>query len=129
MKLTMYERLALLNVLPGQGNFVELTIIGNLRTRLLPSEQEIEDFEIVVDGALTIVKKPADETIVDIEVSDRAREVVTRALKERDTGGTLTLPDVPLYEKFVGMPELPDGELTNGESATAEAERLTQEHA
>lgn len=105
MKLTIAERIALLNVLPPQGNVVTLRIISSLQKELSFSEEEIQCYKIITEKstegiAITWDEDYASET-KDIEIGETLHGIIVKQLKELDVQSKLVLGMLPLYEKFV----------------------------
>ena len=48
---SVFDRFALLQLLPDKGNFVTLRVIHELQQELSLSEEEISAFEVIVDNA------------------------------------------------------------------------------
>ena len=100
MKLNMLERLKVLQMLPETGTFITLNIIQKLKDSLAPTEKELKDFEVVEkDGNISWNKKGTEE--VDIEIGEKATDVVVEALKKLDSEEKLTPQHISIYEKFV----------------------------
>lgn len=99
MKLGIAERIRLLGILPEKGNIVTLKIVGDLRSELSFSEEEIRDFGLNVTNDRIIWNDGAEEK--EVTFGDQATLLVARALKELNEKEELTLADVGLFEKFV----------------------------
>ena len=100
MKLILLERLKLLEMLPAEGSFVTLNIVNKLRESLAPTEAELKEFELVEkDGQLTWNEKGREER--EIEVGEKATDIIVKALKQLDSEGKLTAHHLSIYEKFV----------------------------
>lgn len=100
MKLSIKNRLRLLAILPAQGNLLTLKIVRKLREELSFSEQEHKDFEIkIVDGSIKWKKGVEDK---EIELGDKAKEIVEKRLRELNDKEELTVPDIDLWEIFIG---------------------------
>ncbi len=100
MKLDVGERIRLLGILPEKGNLLTLKIVSALRDDLSFSEKDHKDFKIVVKmDRITWADKAKKK---DVKIGDQAKEIIVKSLKELDAKEELTLPDVPLWEKFIG---------------------------
>lgn len=99
MKLNVLERLALLSVLPKEGNFATLKIVRKLREDLSFSEEEIKRFGIedLPDGRMTWKKEEEKE----IQFGEKAIDIITKALKKLNETEQLTQDHLSVYEKFV----------------------------
>ena len=106
MKLNIPERIALLNVLPSEGNIVTLRVIRELQTRLSFSEEEIEEYGInntmLPDGRATIKWNPdkANET-KDVKIGKAGMSAIVERLKRLSATNRLHISMLPIYEKFV----------------------------
>lgn len=100
MNLTVGERIALLQLLPKEGNFVTLKIVRDLQGALSFSESEIEEYSIVENGGHVRWNTDADEG-ADVEVGEKALDIITTALRQADEEERLTQATFELYERFV----------------------------
>ncbi len=110
MRLTIAERMSLLDMLPVQGNIVTLRAITSLRLNLSMSEEEIKEYEIKTvrseDGKVFVQWAPEfDKTRIDIPMSDHEKGIVTREILQLDQQSKLTINQLPLYEYFVDLKE------------------------
>jgi len=100
VKLNVKARLRLLAILPEQGNLLTLKIVRELREELSFSEKEHKELSFRTKGNMTMWSdKVKPKTI---KFGDQAKELVGKALKELDGKDELTLPDLDLWEMFVG---------------------------
>lgn len=100
MKLKVKDRLTLLGLLPKEGDFISLKVVRQLQNDLSFSEKEIKRYKFRQEGS--IVKW--DEKIAqekEIEIGDKAKEIIANALKEMNEKKKLTLNSIDLYERFV----------------------------
>jgi len=110
MKLNISERVALLGVLPSEGNIVTLRIIRELQGRLSFTEQELKQYSlkntVLPDGNVSLTWNPklASRT-KDIEIGETANSVIVGQLKKLSDQNKLQVNMVPLYERFVEKPE------------------------
>ena len=100
MKLNLLERFTVLQILPQKGNFATLNIVRKLQEALAPSEEEFKKYEIKQDGDQTKWNKKGLEE-VEIQLGEKAIEIVVSTLKELDKENTLTPQHLTIYEKFV----------------------------
>lgn len=100
MVLKVKDRIQLLNVLPGTGSIVTLKIVRALRERLSFSEDDIKTFGIKESGEM-INWEPSSDTGTEIEIGEKAHEIIVDAFKTASSKGELTLDMVDLYDKFV----------------------------
>jgi hypothetical protein len=99
MKLSVADRIHLLDILPAEGSFIAVKIARQLREDLSFSEEELERFGIVQDGQA--VSWTSDEP-KDVEIGKAAERIIADALKAKDSSGKLTEAYISLYETFVG---------------------------
>lgn len=105
LSLNIPERIALLNVLPPEGNVVTLRLVRELQNKLSFSEDEIEEFRIkntVIDGRASTTW---DENFSDKEkvivLGDATQGIIEKRLKMLDGQNRLHISMLPLYEKVV----------------------------
>jgi len=114
MELTVQERINLMDILPRQGNFVELKIVRNLREELDFSEEELQKGEITIvpltDGRANWVSKAPNKVVKDCNITELAEGIILTALKTLDEQKKLRAAHLTLYEKFVLAKEEPPKE-------------------
>lgn len=106
MKLTISERVSLLNVLPPQGNVVTLRIVQELRTELGFTEKELKAYKMKntpSEGGGSFITWDEDfaKTTKEIKIGKVANGVIVGALKKLDRQQQLHITMLPLYDKFV----------------------------
>ena len=101
VKLNLAERFEALKLLPAQGNFATLKIVGDLRTSLAPSEEEFELFELKQVGDQIIWDAKAGAVEVEISMGNKAADLIKDGLKKLDEQELLGAQHITLYEKFV----------------------------
>ena len=106
MRLTIAERMGLLNTLPPQGSVATLRIIQDLQKKLSFSEEEFERFRVKQkaepDGKAWIEWAPEyDKERVDIPISKVESGIISQALMKLDQAGQLQFTALPLWEYFV----------------------------
>ncbi|KKN23993.1 hypothetical protein LCGC14_0899310 [marine sediment metagenome] len=114
MLLNVKQRLLLLNILPGESNYITLKVIREQQERLSFSEEELKRLKVKREGDRYIW----DETIdvpVDIEIGESARGVIKLAFRELDQQGQLKVEFLPLYEHFMEGEDWPPSEDTADE--------------
>ena len=100
MKLNLAERFKILQILPKEGNFVTLNIVGELQKELAPSEEEFKEFEITQkDTQITWNIKGSKEK--EIKVGEKASDIISEELEKLDKENKLTAQDISIYKKFV----------------------------
>jgi hypothetical protein len=100
MKLDVSERIRLLGILPEKGNLLTLKIVRTLHDDLSFSEKELKDWKIVTTNDRITWGHNAKEK--EVEIGDQAKEIIVKTLKEMDEKEQLTIPDIRLWDKFVG---------------------------
>ena len=102
MKLTVLERIALLGVLPAEGDFVTLKIVRELRENLSFDEAEVKQLKVKQEGQ-QITWEAGAETPggKEVKIGEKATDVIVAALKKLNSDKKLTDQHFSLYEKFV----------------------------
>ena len=99
MELDVRERLILISVIPQEGNFVTLKVIRGLQGALSFSEAEHKLYNFVEsDGTVTWDDKT--EQVKEVEIGEKATDIIVEALKKLDESKQLKLEHYSLYEKF-----------------------------
>ena len=113
MKLTVFERAVLVNVLPKEGNFKTLKTVRKLREDLSLTEEEGELYKVAFlpgdkdspEGKMTWKTVDDDGTPIpqekEIEVSKLGSELIQGILEKLNEQGKLTMEHYSLYEKFI----------------------------
>ena len=106
MELNIVERIALLNVLPNEGNIITLRILKDLRSALSFTEGELEKFKMKTttfpDGRMSIVwDEDFNKETSEIEIGKAAHGIVVQALTSLDRRQQLKTEAITIYEKFV----------------------------
>lgn len=100
MKLNISERIALLQILPAEGDFVTLRVLGDMQKAIGFSEKDLKEYNIVTkDNRVTWDAKGAKE--VEIELGEKASEIIKDALLNLDKEKKLKGEHITIYEKFV----------------------------
>ncbi|MCJ7828250.1 MAG: hypothetical protein MUP81_00720 [Dehalococcoidia bacterium] len=100
MKLSVRERLVILSVLPPEGDFITLKVVGKLKNDLSFSEDEIKLYKFVqAESSVTWDNKIEQEKA--IEIGTKAKTVIAEALEKLDKEKKLREDHISIYEKFV----------------------------
>ena len=101
MKLNIAERIALLQILPAEGDFTTLKVLRGLQEKVGFSEEDHKKFKIkrIGDRISWNPKEGARE--VKIELGDKAKEIIKDVLLNLDKGKKLKSEHFSLYEKFI----------------------------
>jgi len=98
MKLNVLERITLLQILPKEGTYVTFKILIDLKARLAFNEKEIKEFGVEENEGQIRWKKSTDK---EIEVGEKATDIVVDVLKKLDKDGKINDNNVLLFEKFI----------------------------
>ena len=98
MRLSVADRLALLNILPQEGDITTLKIVRKLREELSFSEEEHAILQFQNDGQM-IRWNPLEDK--DVEVGEKATDIISDAFKELNKQKKISVDWVELYERFV----------------------------
>lgn len=99
-KLTVMERLVLLNILPKEGDFTTIKLLRKLRENLSFDEEEHKKLMFVQDGDQVRWNMEA-LTDKHIAIGEKAGDIIQDALKKLNDEKKLTNEHFSLYEKFV----------------------------
>ena len=99
-KLSITDRIHLLNMLPQENNAVTLRIIRDLKKKLSFSEWEIKEYEMTMDG--TRVKWSEEKAKPkEVEFGDTALELIKKELEKLDKEMKLHDTQLEVYDKFM----------------------------
>jgi len=101
MLLNTFDRLILLNVLPKEGDITTLKIIRKLKDDLSFSEEEHTALQFKNEDGNIMWKEEADIK-KEIEIGEKATDIIAEALKKLNKERKLTEAHIPVFEKFVG---------------------------
>ena len=100
MELNVKDRLLLLSVLPKEGNITTLKIVRKLREDLSFSEEEHKELNFQEsDGKLAWDMAANGDK--EIEIGEKASNVIVEALKELDRNKKLHEEHLPIWEMFI----------------------------
>ena len=100
LSLNVFERLSVLQTLPPSGNFITMKIVRDLQDKLSFTEEEIKELEIKERND-AVSWNPKGNEPKEIEIGEKAMDIVVDSFKKMDEEGKLTLRTLPLYEKLV----------------------------
>lgn len=109
MKLEVHERIALLNILPKEGDYAALKTLRRAREMLSFTPEEIKLYEITSSvGANGIPQtswssQKAAENIKDCPVDEYTTNLIRESLQTMSKKHKLTDEYYSLYEKFIVM--------------------------
>ena len=103
MKLEVHERIALLDILPKQGDYVGLQALRKAREIISFTQDEQEFYELKIgdDKKWHWDGTKASQKVLDAPIEQYIVETIREKLAEMDNGGTLNELYVSLYEKFI----------------------------
>lgn len=119
MKLGVFDRLVLLNILPREGDILSLRQVRRLREALSFSDEEHAALGLhVCSGPNTdcdrcsadpaaagqVHWKTEAEVLKEVDIGPRAAQIITDALKALNDGRKLREEHIPLFERFVEEP-------------------------
>lgn len=100
MKLTVLERLNLLNLLPQKEDIAILKIIRDLKSSLSLTEEEFKEFNVKNEnGMLAWNEKGLEER--EVRVGEMATQICVDSLKRANKEKLLTEQHISLYDKFI----------------------------
>ena len=99
MKLNVFERVILLNVLPKTGNFTNLKILRKLGESLSFNEEENAKLNFRQEGEMTLWNEV--EIIKNIKIGNVATALIVKELTKLDEEEKLTNDHFSLCEKFL----------------------------
>jgi len=100
MELNVRERLMLVSVLPKEGDITTLKIIRKLREDLSFSEEEHKVLNFKHQNNMTIWDDAVDVK-KEIEIGEKATDVITEALETLSKNKKLHEDHLPLWEMFI----------------------------
>lgn len=99
-KLTIPERVHILNLLPNEGSFVTLRVIREISSIVGFSASEIVNYDIKEsNGEITWNDLGNKET--SINLIDEQAEIIRKELRKKDADETLNMGIYSVYEKFM----------------------------
>ncbi len=99
MKLSVGDRLILLNVLPQQGDIITLRIVRDLQSALSFSEKEHKQLKFSQEGQRV---NWTGEVNKAVPIGPKAHIVIQTELEKQSQAGNLPMQAVELYERFCG---------------------------
>ena len=103
MKLGVFDRLILLNILPKEGDFTTIKQVREMREDLSFNDEELGLLQFKTDEKSGNIQWKADVVGErDINFKPTANSMIVDALKKLSTDKKLTEQHYGLYEKFVG---------------------------
>lgn len=100
MKLSILDRLALLNALPKEGDITVLKVVRKLQDDLSFSEEEHKKLNFRQEDERLLWDDEGDMDR-EIEIGEKATDVIVRALRSLNEHGKLHIDAINVYERFV----------------------------
>lgn len=99
-KLTVPERIHVLNLIPKEGSFITLKAIRDLQSKIGFTAEEVSELDIKeTNGIVEWNEKGNIEKVfnlVDVEA-----EIIRKELRIKDANGTINMGLFSVYEKFM----------------------------
>ncbi len=102
MTLSVVERIALMNLLPEKGDYLDMRSQRKLKEALSFDDAERVEIEWKQEGDL-ITWNSDKQKDKDVEIGERANDVIVVRLKEMSEQKQLAEQHLTLYEKFVDL--------------------------
>ena len=100
MKLSVFERLMLLSILPAEGDIITIRIRRELRDALSFSEAENKKLDFERDEEGIHWNQDADCS-KDVVIGKKARELIVEALEELAEAKKFTDQHLDVYDRFM----------------------------
>ena len=100
MKLSVHERLLLLNLLPPKGDFTTLKLLRLAKEELSFSESENKSLNFQQNDEMLTWNEKANMD-KEVNIGDTITEVIKKELKKMDKEKELTEQHISIYEKFI----------------------------
>ena len=98
--LKVAERVILMGLLPGGGDYLTYKIVHELKENVGFSEEDIKKFNIRQDNELLLWDRDKEDD-KEIEYGEKAEEIIREALKKLDEDKKINEKNISLYEKFM----------------------------
>ena len=99
--LTVQDRIALLSILPAQGNITTLKIVRQLREDLSFTEDEHKQYGIVMEDSRILWDASLNGQTADVKIGLKAREVIVASLNDMDRKKKLEDGHVGIWNRFM----------------------------
>ena len=100
MKLTVGERLSILQILPAEGDFTLLKVLRDLQSVIGLADEEHKKFDVKTQGT-QVTWNPEGNKEKEIEIGERAYDLIVETLKGLNEKKKLSRNLFTVYEKFV----------------------------
>lgn len=104
MRLTVLDRLLLLNLLPVEGSFVNLKLLRVAREELSFNEEENKSLNFRQEGD-QMVWKDMPVIMKEVNLGEVVSDLIVKALEKLDKEEKLRAEHMSVCEKFLPTPE------------------------
>jgi hypothetical protein len=101
MKLNVAERVALLQILPTEGDFTTLKVLRGLQESVGFSEEDHKKFKLKTKETRVSWDPVEGIKEIEIKIGDKGKEIIKEALLKMDSEKKLIPNLFTVYEKFV----------------------------
>jgi len=101
MKLTLNERLCVLQILPVTGNFKHLTVVKSLVDRVKFTDDEEKKYGIVRSERGISIPPEHDKVEVEYEFSKEENKKIVDILAGMEKEEKISLWNMSIYDKFI----------------------------
>ena len=102
MKLTIAERLTLLDVMPKEGNYMTLKVVRTLQEEIGFADEEFKKYDLIQEGDNVRWDSDADfKEQKDVKIGEKGFDIICEAIKKLDNESKLKPVHMSLYEKFI----------------------------
>lgn len=102
MKLSVPERMALLEIMPAQSSYEGVTeIFRTINVLRLTDDEAIAIDVQPIEGSIQFNQEKAMTLITDIPIGEWMTNVIRKILRKIDEADELTINQMSLYEKFI----------------------------
>ena len=101
MKLSVHERLLLLNLLPATGDITSIKLLRKVKEDLSFNEKENKDLGFVQDGEMLRWNSEKGNVEKDVTIGEIITELIKTELKKMNEEKKLTDQHISIYEKFI----------------------------
>lgn len=102
VQLNLFERLTVLSLLPREGSFITLKIVGDLQNELAPTEEEIKLSEMKENENGSVQANWSAVPEKEFTLGETAQKIITDALKKLNKEEKLQMQYLSIYTKFIG---------------------------
>ncbi len=103
MRLSVPERMKLLEILPEESSYEGIVEIFRLINLLRLTDEEAIDIDVehTPEGGIRFNPEKALTLIVDMPIGEWMTNTIRKVLRDMDDAGKLDVNVMPLYDKFI----------------------------